>query len=303
MDADSIGKLHGNDVDFGSIAAHLPTYSWNVFRYIADYLHLFGVLCVILTLSKNQSCKGLSIRSQVLYLLIFVSRYLDLLTHSQAAYLVFFKLFFISTSAAIVAVMYQWRQSVEMHKDTCSILAIIVGCSVLALFTRSGNSVQETLWTFSEWLEAFGMVPQYVFSYRDPHSQDLGVKGFVLSVGGYRVFYALNWMYKRLMLGKNYHDSVSWLGGAIEILFFADYVCFRFFGLRSLLRSVTLAVDDKVNEVQERVELKMLGKTEDKSGSVFSAVGGGELRKRRIVNGDEEPGEFSRVLEEDLSTV
>ena len=305
---DRFASIPSNN-DLASFAASaLPSYSWNIFRYIADYLHLFGVLCIIATLMKNQSCQGLSFRSQVLYLIIFVSRYLDLLDHTQATYLVFFKLFFIGSSASIVVQMYRWRQTLEMHKDTCSVLAIIIGCFIVSLFTRSGRTLLETLWTFSEWLEAFGMVPQYVFSYRDPHSKDTGVKSFILCVGGYRLFYALNWMYKRVMMGSSYHDTVSWLGGTIEILFFADYVCFRFFGLRSILRAFTLTLDDKVNEVQEKVELKMLGKTsredERSSTSVFSAVGAGQLRKRRIIAGDEEPGEFSRVIEEeDMSTV
>ena len=53
----------------------------------------------------------------------------------------------------------------------------------------------EIFWTFSEYLEGFAMVPQYVFSYREnAATQQRGALMFIVLFGLYRVFYAFNWM-------------------------------------------------------------------------------------------------------------
>ena len=75
--------IHGNSGQFNMAHTIEATPNWNYFRYVADYMHLFGVLTVLATLSKNQNCKGISFRSQVLYLVIFCCRYLDLLHHTH----------------------------------------------------------------------------------------------------------------------------------------------------------------------------------------------------------------------------
>merc|ERR1712072_430898 len=101
------------------------------------------------------------------------------------------------------------------------------------------------------------MVPQYIFCYRDREAKDLGVSFYVISLGGYRVFYALNWIYKKIRM-PNYSDIQSWIGGIIEILFFVDFLNYRFTG-HSMLRSMVLKVDEKINEISDKVELKVLG--------------------------------------------
>merc|ERR1712032_1300832 len=55
--------------------AKLTSYSWNIFRYIGDYLHLFGVFVLLATLAKNKSCHGVSRSTQILYFFVFITRY------------------------------------------------------------------------------------------------------------------------------------------------------------------------------------------------------------------------------------
>ena len=75
------------------LVVRLPAlaYSWNIFRYVGDYLHLFGVIALLITIAKNKSVAGISRSTQILYFLVFVTRYLDLFDHTQTSYLVFFK--------------------------------------------------------------------------------------------------------------------------------------------------------------------------------------------------------------------
>jgi len=178
----------------------------------------------------------------------------------------------------------RWEKTYERSKDTCNLAIIFGPCFTAALLLTNEYSILEILWTFSEFLEGFAMVPQYIFCYRDFGGKDPGVTVFVMSLGGYRVFYALNWIYKKVQM-PHYMDLQSWIGGIIEICFFVDYLNYRFTGY-SMLRSMVLKVDEKINEISDKVELKVLGSnraTNMESGE------GGEMRRRRRAGGDDEP--------------
>lgn len=262
----------------------LAGYSWNIFRYIGDYLHLFGVFALLATLLKNKSCAGISRSTQILFFCIFVTRYLDLLDHSQTAYLVFFKVTYISTAAIILVIFHLFEKTYERQKDTCNLTVIFAPCAVAALLLASESSTLEILWSFSQFLEAFAMVPQYIFCYRDRLNRDIGVSLYVISLGGYRVFYAANWIYKKVQM-PHYSDVQSWAGGAIEISFFVDYVLSLSTG-HSLLRAVVLTVDEKVNEIQDRLEMKVLGSSRASRIAGADSMGGNELRQRRSTGVD-----------------
>jgi ER lumen protein retaining receptor len=272
---DSMDKLHG-DVDFARLAAH----SWNMFRYVGDYLHLFGIIILITTIAKNRSVAGISRSTQILYFLVFITRYLDLLDHSQTAYLVVFKLTYISTACIILACFHGMNQTYQRVNDTVSLTFILAPCFIGAFFLTDQYSILEILWTFSEFVEGFAMVPQYVFCYREKGARTSGAGLYVITLGSYRVFYALNWIYKKVTM-PHYSDIQSWIGGIIEILFFIDFLNYRFRG-SSMLRTAVLQVDEKINDISEQVELKVLG-----SSSRMETTEGGEVRRRRKVGDDD----------------
>ncbi|CAE7656973.1 NEK3 [Symbiodinium microadriaticum] len=156
-----------------------------------------GVFALLATLAKNRSCSGISRSTQILYCLVFTTRYLDLLDKTQAFYLVFFKITYIVTSIIVLAVFYKLDATYERQKDTCSLAAILVPCSISAILLAETYQPFDILWTFSQFCEGFAMVPQYVFCYRDRLAKDVGVTLYVLSMGAYRCFYAANWIYKK----------------------------------------------------------------------------------------------------------
>merc|ERR1712190_313775 len=125
------------------------------------------------------------------------------------------------------------------------------------------------------------MVPQYVFCYREKIGKDWGTSLYVVSLGGYRVFYALNWIYKKIQM-PHYSDIQSWIGGIIEILFFIDFLNYRFTG-NSMLRSAVLTVDTKINEISDKVEMKVLGSSKSERVETES----GEIRRRRKAEDDQ----------------
>jgi ER lumen protein retaining receptor len=273
---DSMDKLHGT-TNFANFTA----YSWNIFRYVGDYLHLFGIVVLLFAIAKNKSVVGISRSTQFLYFLVFVTRYLDLFDHTQTAYLVFFKLTYISTSIIVLVLFYQFDKTYDRRNDTCNLAVLLIPCITAAILLTNEYSMLEVLWTFSEFVEGFAMVPQYIFCYREKGQRDWAVGLYVICLGGYRVFYAMNWIYKKIQM-PHYSDVQSWLGGVIEIVFFIDFLNYRFTG-NSMLRSMVLAVDTKINEISDKVELKVLGSTRSEK----YATEGGEMRRRR--RGDEEP--------------
>merc|ERR1719161_2181641 len=273
---DSMDKLHGT-TNFANLAA----YSWNFFRYVGDYLHLFGIIILIATIAKNKSVAGISRSTQLLYFLVFVTRYLDLFDHSQTTYLVVFKLTYVFTAAIILGCFYVMDQTYQRVNDTCNLSVIIFPCITAALLLTNEYSLLEILWTFSEFVEGFAMVPQYIFCYREKGARDWGAGLYVISLGGYRVFYALNWIYKKFQM-PHYSDIQSWIGGVIEILFFIDFLNYRFTG-NSMLRSAVLTVDTKINEVADKIEMKVVGSTRTER----IKTEGGEMRRRRKADAEE----------------
>jgi|Transcript_67459 ER lumen protein retaining receptor len=267
--------------------AAITSHSWNVFRYLGDYLHLFGIAVLLGLLLKNRSCQGISRSTQILYFCVFITRYLDLIDHSQTAYLVFFKLTYIITSIIVLVVFWKFDSTYERQKDTCSLAVLFVPCITASILLANEISVLEMLWTFSQFMEGFAMVPQYIFCYRDRGSRDFGVTLYVFCLGGYRVFYAANWIYKKVMM-PHYFDMHSWIGGVIEISFFIDYLLSRFTNF-SLLRSMVLKVDEKINEIQGQVELKVLGSS--RSRQAMGTDTGTELRRRKVAEDAKVPEE------------
>merc|ERR1711920_947767 len=207
-------------------------------RYIGDYLHLFGVFVLLATLAKNK---------------------------------------YLTTSLIVLIIFWKLDRTYERNKDTCNLAVIFLPCSTAAVLLTNEYSVLDMLWSFSQFLEGFAMVPQYIFCYRDRGASDLGVSFYVMSLGGYRVFYAANWIYKKVQM-PHYSDMQSWIGGIIEISFFTDYLLSRFTGY-SLLRALVLTVDEKINEISAGLESKVLGSSRAQRPSMVD--GECELRQRK----------------------
>ena len=70
----------------------------NLFRILGDLSHYTAILTIFIKIISSQSCKGISGKSQILYLLVFLSRYIDLFFHFISWYNTSVKIFFILSS-------------------------------------------------------------------------------------------------------------------------------------------------------------------------------------------------------------
>jgi ER lumen protein retaining receptor len=192
---------------------------------------------------------GVSRKAQKLYLLVFLSRYLDIFTTYYSFYNSALKIFFLVSTAAI---LYGLRY-VEPAKSTYSASQdcfvywhALVPTGVFAFLhflLGSGVSVEisdgelelhysghfdflELLWTFSICLEPMAMLPQLAIFYRNRNLNTelcVGI-GFM---GVYRFLYILNWVYRAHHEPHYKHHVLVYTAGVLQVLFYSDFFYYQ----------------------------------------------------------------------------
>ncbi|XP_010772700.1 ER lumen protein-retaining receptor 3-like [Notothenia coriiceps] len=107
----------------------------NIFRLAGDVSHLLAIIILLLKIWRSKSCAGISGKSQVLFALVFTTRYLDLFTVFISPYNTVMKVVFLALSYATVYLIYmRLRSTYDSDNDTFRIeflLVPVVGLSFL----------------------------------------------------------------------------------------------------------------------------------------------------------------------------
>jgi len=223
-------------------------FHWNPFRYAADLVHMASlVVCFFALLRGGGGTEGVSLKTHLLFFAVFSTRYLNVFFCKQYVYLILYKLFF-WLSTLLVVLVFLFRGALSDPRDTCPIPLLLFPTVVITLLFAHYHSVLEVLWIFSQHLEGFAMLPQYVYCYRDTKSERGDVLVYVLCLGGYRMLYGLNWMYK-YFASPSYVDVSSWVSGVVNVLFFADFLAFKLCRGSPLSR-LCLTVDDGLRDAR-----------------------------------------------------
>jgi ER lumen protein retaining receptor len=77
----------------------------NIFRFLGDLSHLASIFILLHKIQTSRSCRGISFKTQALYLAVFCTRYLDLFTDYVSLYNSLMKLFFIGSTAYTLFLM------------------------------------------------------------------------------------------------------------------------------------------------------------------------------------------------------
>jgi ER lumen protein retaining receptor len=185
---------------------------------------------------------GISLKTQELYLLVFLTRYLDLFFRFYSVYNTSMKLFYILASGAIVYALRvhrgPWRVTYEQNTlpedKMAHWLLCVAPCAVLALMLNEGKWADllsgagvlhylfEACWAFSEYLEAVAVLPQLVLVTNAKSAENI-TAWYLLSLGAYRALYLANWVY-RYRTEKGYWALISWVSGTVQTLLYADFV-------------------------------------------------------------------------------
>lgn len=78
---------------------------WTGIRTFADLMHLLSFIIILYKLIKQKNCKGVSLKTQEIYLVVFCSRYLDLFMYFINLYNTTMKIAFISATVMIIYLM------------------------------------------------------------------------------------------------------------------------------------------------------------------------------------------------------
>jgi ER lumen protein retaining receptor len=116
----------------------------NIFRLVGDLSHLLAILILLAKIWKTRSCAGISGRSQILFALVFATRYLDLFTHFISLYNTLMKIFYLASSFGTVYLIYvKFKATYDRTHDTFRIEFLLIPAAVLALIANHDFEVLE----------------------------------------------------------------------------------------------------------------------------------------------------------------
>lgn len=138
----------------------------NIFRLAGDMCHVLSIVVLLLRLRVTKTAVGISVKTQELYLVVFVTRYLDLFTTYYSLYNSVMKVLYISVTAYIIYMVYgtePFKTNYDKAHDSFLHWQFAVApCAVLALITNifSGFDFMEVDYHFTKncWAESFSWI-------------------------------------------------------------------------------------------------------------------------------------------------
>ncbi|PJF20144.1 ER lumen protein-retaining receptor [Paramicrosporidium saccamoebae] len=211
-----------------------PSGSFNLFRLFGDLLHVASIFLLWTKIHKTRSCAGLSLKSQILFLSVYMTRYLDLFVfifHRIDLYHLYnfvMKCLFIGSQAAVIYYMwFRYRPTYNAKLDTVRPEFIVLPCLVLSFFffeadprANSLYYVREYFWTFSILLESVAILPQMFLLSNTGEAESITTH-YLLCLGLYRAFYLLNWIWRFIFYRSP--EAVVVLAGILQTALYSDF--------------------------------------------------------------------------------
>jgi len=193
----------------------------NLFRLVGDLSHLLAIVLLLLKIWKTRSCAGISGKSQALFLVVFVTRYLDLVTNFISIYNTVMKIFFIGSAAGTVYLMYfKFKATYDGNHDTFRVEFLLAPAALLAVVLNHEFSVMEILWTFSIYLESVAILPQLFMVSKTGEAETI-TSHYLFALGSYRGLYILNWIYRYYY--ESFYDVIAIVAGIVQTILYCDF--------------------------------------------------------------------------------
>ncbi|KIH63558.1 ER lumen protein retaining receptor [Ancylostoma duodenale] len=200
----------------------------NIFRLSADLAHL---VAIVILLHKIWRSRRLSGRSQVLFAIVFISRYLDLFTNFISVYNSVMKVFFLATSIGTVYLMWvKFKATYDRNNDSLRIEFLVIPAAILALLINHEFTLMEVMWTFSIYLESVAIMPQLFMLSRTGNAETITAH-YLFALGSYRALYIVNWIFRYYT--ENFFDPIAVVAGIVQTVLYADF--FYLYVTRGLL--------------------------------------------------------------------
>ncbi|KIW57930.1 hypothetical protein PV05_02486 [Exophiala xenobiotica] len=194
----------------------------NIFRLLADLSHLFSIFILLHKMRTTNSCSGISFKSQALYFLVYLTRYLDLFwTFTDSAWNTIFKIIFLSSSAYTLYVMLNdYKPTHDPNLDTFRVSYLTGSSAVLAILFPYKWTLPEMLWAFSIWLESVAILPQLFMLQRTGEAETITTH-YLFALGIYRALYIPNWIYR--YFAEGHFDPIPVMAGIIQTILYSDF--------------------------------------------------------------------------------
>ncbi|EGI63789.1 PREDICTED: ER lumen protein-retaining receptor [Acromyrmex echinatior] len=193
----------------------------NIFRLLGDLSHLLAIIILLVKIWKTRSCAGISGKSQILFAIVYTTRYLDLFTTFISAYNTFMKIVFIAASLATVFLMYiKFKATYDHNHDTFRIEFLILPAFILSLLINHELSFIEVLWTFSIYLESVAILPQLFLVSKTGEAESI-TSHYLFALGSYRGLYLFNWVYR--YYAEDHYDLIAIVAGLVQTVLYCDF--------------------------------------------------------------------------------
>lgn len=194
----------------------------NIFRIAGDLVHCLSIYLLINKIHTSKSVNGLSFKTQLVYLIVYLTRYVDLFMGSWHSYYnSILKIVYIGTSGYICYLMQnKYRNTLNPQLDTFKIRYLFGAAAVLALLFHLKFTIHELFWSFSIWLEAGAILPQLFMIQRTGKCETMNTH-YIFALGAYRALYVLNWAYR--WIANDPADWISVVAGLLQTVLYSDF--------------------------------------------------------------------------------
>lgn len=193
----------------------------NFFRLLGDLSHLLAILLLLWKIWKTRSCAGVSGKSQCLFALVFITRYLDLFTSFISLYNTVMKCIFLAaTIATCYLIFFKFKPTYDSNHDSFRAEFLIVPVAGLSVLVNHELSVMEVLWTFSIYLESVAILPQLFLISKTGEAESI-TSHYLFALGSYRALYILNWIYRYYFEG--FFDLIAIVAGCVQTVLYCDF--------------------------------------------------------------------------------
>ncbi len=204
----------------------------NIFRFIGDLLIVISRGFLIKKIHTTKSVSGISLQTQFIYFLVYIFRYIDLITigcpnfRFIVVYNFIMKILFISYQLYILyAIIVKYSTTYEDSLDNFNLPFLIFISCFASIFLKGHTSgvlfwIEEYLYTCSLALEAVAILPQLSMT------QESGVcekytSYYICCLGLYRLNYMIHFTIK-FLTGKG-TDSVILLCAIIQTVLYVEF--------------------------------------------------------------------------------
>ncbi|XP_043535959.1 ER lumen protein-retaining receptor 3 [Chiloscyllium plagiosum] len=193
----------------------------NAFRLSGDLSHLLAILILLGKMWKSKSCAGISGKSQLLFALVFTTRYLDLFTTFISVYNTTMKIIFLLCIYVTVYLIYiKYSSTFDRENDTFRVEFVLVPVAGLSFLVNHDYTPLEILWTFSIYLESVAILPQLFMITKTGEAETITTH-YLFFLGLYRALYLANWIWRYHTEG--FFDQIAVVAGVVQTIFYCDF--------------------------------------------------------------------------------